>query len=110
MASLLFDENLSPRLAASLADIFPGSMHVRDCALKSSPDADIWAFAGARGLIITSKDADFVSLAALRGSPPKIVWVRAGNSTTSKIAALLRVHAAAVEDFAASPASILALG
>lgn len=28
MRLLLFDQNLSPRLVASLADIYPGSLHV----------------------------------------------------------------------------------
>ena len=27
---LLFDENVSPRLASALSDEFPGSVHVRD--------------------------------------------------------------------------------
>ncbi len=32
---LLFDENLSPRPVPLLADIYSGSLHVRDAALQS---------------------------------------------------------------------------
>jgi predicted nuclease of predicted toxin-antitoxin system len=31
---LLFDQNLSPRLARLLADIFPDSTHVREVGLR----------------------------------------------------------------------------
>ena len=33
---LLLDENLPPGLAASLADLFPGSVHVHECGLGES--------------------------------------------------------------------------
>jgi len=36
---LLFDQNLSPFLAGRLADIFPGSAHVRDRDLDTADDA-----------------------------------------------------------------------
>lgn len=32
--NLLFDENLPPRLVPLLADVYPGSVHVRDVSLK----------------------------------------------------------------------------
>lgn len=39
---LLFDENLSPKLPRLFNDLFPGSLHVRDCNLKGQPDHAIW--------------------------------------------------------------------
>ena len=36
---LLFDENLSPKLARLLADLFPDSVHVRDVGLKAVDDS-----------------------------------------------------------------------
>ena len=30
----LFDQNLSPRLPNSLADLYPGGVHVRDIGLR----------------------------------------------------------------------------
>lgn len=38
---LLFDHNLSLRLALHLADLFPESQHVRDVGLAESLDADV---------------------------------------------------------------------
>ena len=45
--NLLFDQNLSPRLVATLADVFPGASHVMAHNLGSAPDNDIWDFAAA---------------------------------------------------------------
>ena len=73
---LLFDENLSPQLAKSLRDLFPGSLHVADCALGGADDAEIWRFAEENGFIIASKDSDFYDRSALYGSPPGVIWLR----------------------------------
>ena len=56
---LLFDQNLSHRLVATLARQFPGSVHVRDLGLQHADDATIWEFAKADGYTIVSKDDDF---------------------------------------------------
>ena len=56
---LLFDQNLSPRLIARLADLFPESMHVSDVDLDRVGDLEVWRFAGERGYTIVSKDSDF---------------------------------------------------
>lgn len=45
----LFDENLSPRLVTVLADLFPGSIHVRDVGLKSAADPIVWRHAAEHG-------------------------------------------------------------
>ncbi len=42
---LLFDENLSPRLVQALGDLYPGSSHVHECGLASSPDMAMLIFA-----------------------------------------------------------------
>ncbi len=57
---LLFDENVSPRLAAALSDEFPGSVHIRDIGLARASDAAIWIYAREHGLAILSKDSDFI--------------------------------------------------
>jgi predicted nuclease of predicted toxin-antitoxin system len=38
---LLLDQNLSPRLNELLADLFPGSMHVKDVGLESATDDSV---------------------------------------------------------------------
>ena len=86
---LLFDENLSHRLASLLADLFPDSVHVRDIGLKASDDIQVWDYAKSNDLIIVSKDSDMHDRSFLYGYPPKVIWVRLGNCSTSDVEKLL---------------------
>jgi predicted nuclease of predicted toxin-antitoxin system len=74
---LLFDENLSYRLVAQLAPIFPGSQHVDSIGLHSRADVEIWNFARDNGFTIVTKDDDFRQRSFLSGAPPKVVWLSA---------------------------------
>ena len=94
---LLFDHNLSPRLVASLADIYPDSNHVYPLGLDQVSDQEIWAYARRESFLIVTKDADFSDLCMLLGFPPKVIWIRRGNCQTSTIEAMLRQHYADVE-------------
>ncbi len=87
---LLFDENLSFRLVSALADVYPDSVHVRDVGLLGADDAVIWAYAAEHGFLLTSKDTDFYDRSLLYGAPPKVIWLRIGNSSVAAAAALLR--------------------
>ena len=80
----LFDENLSPRLVKGLADVYPGSLHLRDCDLRGASDVKIWQYAEENGFAILSKDSDFAQRSSLLGSPPKVIWLRIGNCTTTR--------------------------
>jgi predicted nuclease of predicted toxin-antitoxin system len=95
----LFDENLSPKLVLLLADQFPNSVHVRDVGLASADDELVWNYASSEGLIIVSKDSDMHQRSFVFGAPPKVVWVRLGNCSTSDVADLLRRHVQTLEDF-----------
>ena len=55
---LLFDENLSDKLAWLLEDLFPNSTHVRAVGLEAADDPLVWEYAKDNGLILVSKDAD----------------------------------------------------
>jgi len=100
---LLFDQNLSHRLARSLADIFPNSDHVRSVGLGHADDDAVWQYAAAQGFIIVSKDSDFHQLSFLRGHPPKVVWLRRGNCSTDEIESLLRQHEVHLRAFEQDP-------
>ena len=99
---LLFDQNLSRRLLAELAPIFPDSAYAGALGLDTATDREIWAYAGEHGSLIVSKDSDFRQLAFLLGPPPKVVWLRVGNCSTAVIADLLRSGADIIARFAAS--------
>lgn len=100
---LLFDENLSPKLAQRLASLFPDSAHVHECELGASDDGVIWQFAVARGFAIVSKDLDFYDRSILNGSPPKLIWLRTGNCSTALVETLLRSFAGEIERFDSNP-------
>jgi len=89
---LLFDENLSPNLVIRLADLFPDSLHVREVGLQAADDQAVWEYAKRSDLIIVSKDSDMHQRSFLLGAPPKVVWVRLGNCSTTDVENLLRRH------------------
>ena len=100
---LLFDQNLAPRLVARLVDLFPDSDHVRNVGLAAADDRVVWEYAKAGGFAIVSKDADFRQLSFLYGSPPKVVWLRVGNRSTTQIEAIVRAHVEDLSAFDADP-------
>lgn len=89
---LLFDHNLSPRLVKRLADIFLSSSHVDNLGLAQVDDAELWIYAQSNNFVIVTKDSDYNELLTLRGFPPKIIWIRRGNCSTSDIEAMLKIH------------------
>lgn len=81
---LLFDENLAPRLVPALADLYPGSAHVRNVGLGGTADLSVWEHAAAGGFLLVSKDEDFHRLSVLLRIRPR------GCSGTSPKAGLVR--------------------
>ncbi len=96
---LLFDHNLSPSLVNRLADIFPESNHVYLMKLDQTRDMVIWEIAKTQSYIFVTKDSDFNELVILKGFPPKVIWIRAGNCTTNTIELLLRSNYQAILAF-----------
>ena len=96
---LLFDQNISHRMTSLLSDLYPGSSHVKDHGLQRADDEEIWKTAKKEGLVIVSKDADFHERSFLRGFPPKVIWLRAGNCSTAELAKLLRSHVKTISNF-----------
>ena len=97
---LLFDQNLSFRLPALLADRFPELNQVRLLGLDRADDLAIWNVARAEGFALVSLDFRFHQFAATFGSPPKVIWLRCGNRPTVEIQRLILEHADLIEAFA----------
>ena len=95
---LLFDQNLSRKLAEQLKDIFPGSSHVQFHELEEQDDNAIWDFAKQHGYCIVTQDADFADKSRLYRSPPKVVWLRCGNAPTKTVETLLRSGLEAINE------------
>jgi predicted nuclease of predicted toxin-antitoxin system len=96
---LLFDHNLSPRLVNRLADLYPDSNHLFNLNLDTAEDFLVWQYARDNDFIIVTKDSDFSELSLLRGFPPKVIWIRIGNSTTNEIESLIRSHTEEINNF-----------
>jgi len=87
---LLFDENLSDRLVDRLADVYPGSRHVRQLGMKSSPDRIVLGYAGMMDMVLVTKDGDFDDLALLGGEGARVLRLDLGNCSTDEIESALR--------------------
>jgi predicted nuclease of predicted toxin-antitoxin system len=108
---LLYDQNLPPQLVKSLEDLYPESKHVRELGLQAATDEEIWERAAAGGFAIVTKDDDFRQRSFLFGAPPKVIWVRLGNCTTTELQTVLREKHKVVADFEQdSTAALLILG
>jgi predicted nuclease of predicted toxin-antitoxin system len=95
---LLFDQNLSHRLPGRVADVFPQSAHIRLLGMERVSDTAIWQYAKLHQYVIVTQDSDFVERSKLYGPPPKVVWLRCGNSTPQRIEAILRANATQIFD------------
>lgn len=107
---LLLDENLSPRLPALLADLFPDSSQIELLGLRGSTDTLVWEYAKTHGCVLVSKDNDFRQRSFQYGAPPKVVWLSVGNAGTPLFLRLLCEARDEIERFTASvEASLLVL-
>jgi predicted nuclease of predicted toxin-antitoxin system len=99
---LLLDENLSDRIVDKIIDLYPDSQHVKTLGLINTDDAIIWEFAKMNNFVIISKDSDFHQRSLLYGHPPKFIYLRIGNSPTSKIVQILRDNLSTITQFDSS--------
>jgi predicted nuclease of predicted toxin-antitoxin system len=93
---LLFDENLSHRLVDLLSDAYPGSQHVGQLGMKSSPDRIVLGYAGLMDMVLVTKDGDFDDLALLGEDGARVLRLDLGNCTTDEIERALRAAADAL--------------
>ncbi len=81
---LLFDENISYRILKKLDSGYNGSESIRGI-----DDLRIWEFAKTNEFTIVTFDEDFYDIQLLRKFPPKVIWLRCGNTSTNHIAFIL---------------------
>ena len=74
MSKLLLDQNLAQRLVATLADVFPESLHVRTIDMHMASDREIFAYAAKNGYelrYVTGKSRTILARAAIEVMPPR---------------------------------------
>ena len=96
---LLFDQNISFRILHKISAYFTEAKQIRSLGLENANDSEIWQYAKTHNFTIVTFDADFIDLTNLRGFPPKIVWLRIGNTTTENIAKVIIENHVKLEEF-----------
>jgi predicted nuclease of predicted toxin-antitoxin system len=96
---LLIDENLSPRLARRLCDVFPGIASVREIGLRGAPDTQIVRHAAANGWCVVTADARFTAALPKWPPPPMVIHVAMHNPTTTAVEHLLRLERERIRAF-----------
>jgi predicted nuclease of predicted toxin-antitoxin system len=97
--SLLFDQNISFRIISKIEANFPEAKQVRQLGIENYPDIEIWNYAKENKFTIVTFDADFFDLSNFNGHPPKIIWLRFGNTRTDFLADLLNSKNILIKDF-----------
>jgi predicted nuclease of predicted toxin-antitoxin system len=97
---LLFDANLSPRVAERLRQAGHDAAHVADHGLLRASDEEIAEFAAASGHTVVTADSDFPTNLALGGHvAPSVVLFRSGDGLSpAEQAALLESNLGAVAE------------
>jgi len=96
---LLFDQNVSFRVIQQINKNFPEAKHVKDFELQYASDQQIWAFAKTNDFSIITFDSDFYDLMTLKGHPPKIIWLRIGNTSSLHLANIRAKHQLIIHSF-----------
>ena len=80
------DAQLPPLLATWLSEQFyVEAFSLRTLGLRDAADAEIFQAAQQQGVVIISKDSDFVELVSRYGPPPQLIWVTCGNVTNRRL-------------------------
>lgn len=96
---LIFDENISFRIVRKITTMFPDSIHVTDVIPLLQGDSLIFDYARLHDFTIVTFDEDFTNLQAIKGFPPKIIWLRMGNTSTLSILNKLSQKKDDIENF-----------
>lgn len=86
---LWVDAQLPPLLAGWLSEQYgvqASSSH--ELGLRDATDDAIFRAAQQHGMVIVSKDSDFVDLVSRYGHPPQLLWVTCGNATNRRLQAV----------------------
>jgi predicted nuclease of predicted toxin-antitoxin system len=100
---LLPDQNISFRIIDKIKDIFPGSRQVRNLGLENSKDSFLWTYAKENDYCIVTFDGDFFDMGIIKGSSPKVIWLRLGNTSTSNLEKVLRKNYDLIKTFLTDP-------
>lgn len=88
------DAQLSPAIARWMEEAFEieEAFPVQsDSALRSTKDFEIFDRARKAGVVVMTKDRDFVDLLKRLGPPPQVLWITCGNTSNRGMQRILSV-------------------
>lgn len=101
---ILIDQNISFRLLPLIDSVFTEATHVKHLNLINADDFSIFVYARRNGFqAVLTQDEDFFNLLLEHGRPPKIIWLRVGNSSTAYLASALLRHTEVIQGFLDDP-------
>ena len=84
------DAQLSPAIAAWISSNFATrAVAVRDLGLREATDQEIFSAAKRENVVVMTKDSDFVLLLDRLGPPPRVIWIRCGNTSNARLKEIL---------------------
>lgn len=83
------DINLPPRLATWMSEQGEiNALHLYEQGHAESSDRSLFDLARVANATIVTKDIDFKLMLDRMGPPPRVLWIRAGNTSTRSLIAL----------------------
>ncbi|MCF2492108.1 MULTISPECIES: DUF5615 family PIN-like protein [Dyadobacter] len=105
---LLVDQNISHRLLPLISEGYSEVQHVKSLDLINADDHKIFMFARENNYdAVLTIDDDFVRLLHLFSIPPKVIWIRTGNCSTSALAEILLSKTQSIHEFVESDEYVL---
>lgn len=84
------DAHLSPVIASWITSTLGiTAFALRDVGLRDAEDLAIYETAKVQGVIVMTKDSDFVNLVDRLGVPPQIIWLTCGNTSNARLREIL---------------------
>ncbi len=91
--NFLVDAQLPRRLSRLLESLGHDALHTLDLPEKNrTPDERLRHLASGGQMVLVTKDGDFVDSFLLRGLPPKLLFVTAGNIPNDDLLAIFRAN------------------
>ena len=87
------DAHLSPRVAGwIIKELGHDAKALREIGLRDADDAVIFQQARQSNVVLITKDRDFADLVSFHGPPPKVIWLRCGNTSEERLKDILTAH------------------
>lgn len=84
------DAHLSPVIASWIRQNFPfDAIALRDIGLRDAEDEEIFVAAKSAGVVVMTKDSDFLDLLDRFGPPRQVLWLTCGNTSNPHLKQIL---------------------